>query len=376
MSPATGEWRTLRGPGDGRLGESFVPLPLYESVLALLLRDSSGQIWLGWADWAAERFDISWQSLGGSFTRGPFVQSVDSEAVVLAATEAGELSFAALGEPRGAPTASGWHPLGLTASHDPVTVSWASDRVDIFALSDDGVIRQSWVKRQPAGWTAHGQWIPVAEETLEMPTAVSWGPQRLDLFGRSADGTVLHKWWDNAADRLDIFNVENTSKTTHKYWHPGTGWLPAPLTQWEDIGGPLTTPPAVVSWGSYHLDLFGRGPEGHLRHLWWGPENGWEPGTDWEDMRGVLASAPAAFAWGRDRLGVFATSPDNTLIWKYRDPGIFWRPALTRWYECRFPGTGSIAVRSFRAAITPKGLAMVSAVEDSLDVAHVGLFHP
>jgi hypothetical protein len=376
MHAVAGEWRTFRGPGDGAIADSFVTFAVHSPVIGLLLRDGSGQVWLGWTDSAAAHFDVSWQNLGGSFTRGPFVQTVGSEAVVLAASADDSLSFAALGEPYEAGAAPTWASLGLDSSHDPVTASWGPGRIDVFGLGDDRTIRQTWLLRHADGWAAKGQWIPVAEEVAEMPTAVSWGPDRLDLFGRSADGSVLHKWWDDAADRLDIFTVENTSKTTHKYWHPGTGWLPASPTQWEDIGGPLTAPPVVVTWGSYQLDLFGQSSEGHLRHFWWGPENGWEPSDGWEDMRGVLASAPIAFAWGPDRLGVFAVSVENTLIYKYRDPGIFWRPSLTRWHESRFPGVSGPAVRSLRADITRSGLAVISVVEDSLDRAHVGIFRP
>jgi Repeat of unknown function (DUF346) len=373
---AAEQWRTFRGPGAGMVPDSFVTFVTRSPVMAVTFRDSNGQIWLGWADLTVGRFDVTWKNLGGPFIRGPFVQTVGAEAVIIVVGLDGDVSFAVVGEPSEPISPANWKSLGLAASHNPRTVSWGTGRIDVFGLGEDGIIRQTWLERQAEGWTARGQWVPVAEQVTEMPAPVSWGPQRLDLFGRSPKGSVLHKWWDDAADRLDIFQVENTSKTTHKYWHPGTGWLPAPPTQWEDIGGPLSTRPAVVSWGSYHLDLFGRGPDGHLCHLWWGPESGWEPADGWEDMHGVLASGPVAFAWGRDRLGVFAISVENTLIYKYRDPGIFWRPSLVRWYESGFPGAGRVSPRSLRAAIAPGGLAVISAVEDSLDHAHVGIFHP
>jgi hypothetical protein len=332
-------------------------------------------MWLGWAQPAAGRLDVSWQEIGGPFVTGPVIQKAGAETIVIAADAAGDLNYLALPERHDVARGPGWKSLGLTSPHCPVAVSWGPDRVDVFGIGGDGVLRQTWIRRQPDGWAPAGQAVPVAEGVTEIPAAISWGSLRLDLFGRSASGSVTHKWWDDAADRLDIFTVENTSKTTHKYWHPGTGWLPAPLTHWEELGGSLTTPPAVVTWGNYHLDAFGRGPEGHLRHLWWGPENGWEPDFEWEDMRGVLGSAPIAFAWGQDRLGVFAVSIENTLIYKYRDPGIYWRPSLTRWYEQPFPG-GAPAGQSLRAGLVPSGLAIISVVADSLDCAHVGVFRP
>ncbi len=376
MDSPKGEWRTCRAPNDKEITDSFVTFTTYWPVIGLLLRDGTGQIWLGWANLATTRFEVSWQNLGGHFVRGPFIQAAGTDAVVIAARAGGDLDFAVLSEPYEDRTTIRWQGLSLTSHQDPVSVSWSDERIDIFGKGNDGVIRQTWLQRDGHSWAAESQSRPIAETTGDIPSAVSWGPRRLDLFGRSRDGLVIHKWWDDAADRFDIFNVENTSKTTHKFWHPGTGWLPAPPAQWEDIGGPLTTPISVVSWGSYRLDIFGRGPEGHLRHLWWNPENGWEPGGNWEDMHGVLAGAPIAFTWGPDRLGIFALSVQNTLIFKYRDPGIFWRPSLTRWYEGQLPGSGHPAVASLRAAITPEGTVIISAVDDSLLRAHIGIFRP
>lgn len=376
MNAAAGEWQTIHGPGDGIVEDSFVAFATHLPALGMFLRDSLGQIWLGWADLTGSRSRVSWQIMGGPFARGPFVQTVGAEAVVMAVSADGELSFAVAAEPYELNPSANWMSPGLAASGSLATVSWGPGRIDVFGLGEGSTLGQTWLQRRADGWAAKGQWVPVAEKLTQMPTVVSWGPQRLDLFGCSPDGSVQHKWWDDAADRLDIFEVENTSKTTHKYWHPGTGWLPGPLAQWEDIGGPLTAPPTVVAWGSYHLDLFGRGTEGHLRHFWWGPENGWEPTDGWEDMHGVLASVPMAFAWGRDRLGVFAVSVENTLIYKYRDPGIFWRPSLVRWYESKFPGVGPVSVQSLRTDTAPNGMAVISVVDGSLDRAHVGVFRP
>jgi hypothetical protein len=370
------EWHAFHAPGDGITADSLVTFAVRPPVIGLMCRDTSGRIWLGWAHSASGRFEVPWTDLGGPFIQGPIVQMVGTEAIVVAVSATGDLQFVALPERYQSTDRLAWQSLSLASSHSPAVVSWGPGRVDVFGLQEDGLLRQTWLERKPDGWTAKGQAVPVAEGVTEMPAPVSWGPLRLDLFGRSASGSVTHKWWDDAADRLDIFTVENTSKTTHKYWHPGTGWLPAPPTQWEDVGGPLTTPPMAVTWGNYHLDIFGRGSEGHLRHLWWGPENGWEPNFDWEDMRGVLGGPPNAFVWGPDRLGVFAVSIENTLIYKYRDPGIFWRPSLTRWHETSFPGSGVPAVQSLRAGIIPNGPAIVSVVEDSLDRAHVGIFRP
>jgi hypothetical protein len=377
MITSAEDWFTFPVPGDGVAADSLVILTGHAPVIGLLVRDNSGQIWLGKLNVSASQLEVSWRDIGGPFARGPLAQAAGGEILIMAGAASGYLSFTTLRGAALTPDPAGWTVMELRSAHRPVTVSWGPDRVDAFGLADDGILRQSWLQRRDGGWALGGRPVPIAEEVPEMPTPVSWGPLRLDLFGRSRAGSVLHKWWDNADDRFDIFSVENTGTTTHKYWHPGTGWLPAPLTQWEDLGGWLTTTPTASSWGAYHLDIFGRGRDGHLRHLWWGPEYGWEPGVDdWEDMGGVLGGVPEAIAWGRDRLGVFAISIENTLIFKYRDPGIYWRPSLTRWYESRFPGAIMLSPASLRVGSTPEGLAVVAVLANSLESGHICVFRP
>ncbi len=58
----------------------------------------------------------------------------------------------------------------------------------------------------------------------------------------------------------------------------------------------LTSAPAVASWADNRLDVFARGQNRALWHKWWDGSR-W---SDWEDLGGVLTSAPADSFIGTD----------------------------------------------------------------------------
>ncbi len=365
-------WRSFRGPearpAPGSLGLITVQWPM-AAVVAL---GEDHRIHFGWFNAQDDRWNEPvWAALDGPVVHGPIVQEVGSEAFVFGVDAAGRVLSAHLPNPGHAP--GGWTELEGACVGRPATTSWDVNRLDLFARDGRGVLRQTWLEHRGAGWEPKLRWVDVAEGLVEPPAAVSWGPERLDLFTRTASGELVHKWWDDAADRLDAFTIRDSTPLSHKYWDPGTGWLPAPLSEWEHLGGSLTIPPTVVTWGKYHLDVFSRGTDGHLHHIWWNPESGWSPQAAWEDMRGVLGDSLAAVAWSRDRLGVFCRSVDGSLLYKYRDPGIYWRPSLTRWYESRLPGG---ATMDSPVSATTIGGTVVLVVRGSDDRIHVASARP
>ena len=50
----------------------------------------------------------------------------------------------------------------------------------------------------------------------------------------------------------------------HKYWN-GSQWI-----DWENLGGVLTLAPAAVSWGPNRIDVFARGQNQNLIHMYRG----------------------------------------------------------------------------------------------------------
>ncbi len=101
----------------------------------------------------------------------------------------------------------------------------------------------------------------------------------------------------NVPDNLiDIIFSNITEISLREMSGPSPEFIPGPAwSNWENLGGHLTSAPAVASWGTDRLDVFGRGKDGSLLHKWW---DGME-WSDWEDLGGDLASAPGAVSWPR-----------------------------------------------------------------------------
>ncbi|WP_396265716.1 hypothetical protein [Halobacillus shinanisalinarum] len=77
------------------------------------------------------------------------------------------------------------------------------------------------------------------------------GPNRIDVFARGTDDSLYHKWWN------------------------GNQW-----SDWESLGGTLTSAPAVSSRRSNQLDVFVRGTNQRLYKKTWNGSQ-WE---EWEDL--------------------------------------------------------------------------------------------
>ena len=111
--------------------------------------------------------------------------------------------------------------------------------------------------------------------------------------------------------------VSVTAGLGNDYTYVAAG--PAP-TGYENLGGLLTSGPAVCSWGPGRLDVFSRGPDNALWHksysggIW----------SEWESLGGVLTSDPAAVSWGPDRIDVFARGLDNAM-WRKVWDGVVWK---------------------------------------------------
>lgn len=91
------------------------------------------------------------------------------------------------------------------------------------------------------------------------------------------------------------------------------------LSEWESLGGELTSGPDVCSWAGGRLDVFARGPDNTLWHKWF--DNGW---SEWESLGGILTSDPTAVSWSQGRIDVFTRGPDDALWHKWFDGE--WRP--------------------------------------------------
>ena len=137
-------------------------------------------------------------------------------------------------------------------------------------------------------------------------SSASWSSSRIDAFVRGIDNALWHIWF------------------------VGVFW-----SNWESLGGVLTSGPAVASWGYNRLDVFGRGTDNALWHKWW--NGSW---SAWESLGGALTSAPAAASWGYNRIDILARGTDNALWHKS------WSGLWSAWESFGYTVLSEIAVSS------------------------------
>ncbi len=115
---------------------------------------------------------------------------------------------------------------------------------------------------------------------------------------------------DPFANPLTIVMVADTTLTAS---------FKPPTTEFENLGGSITSAPAVCSRSYGLMDVFARGSGGSLIHKAFDGSN-W---SSWEDLGGAIkaGSDPAAVSWGQDRLDVFVRSTDDAVWHRARDAG-------------------------------------------------------
>ena len=113
-----------------------------------------------------------------------------------------------------------------------------------------------------------------------------------DLGGPITSSPAVASW---GPARLDVFAAGADGQLVHKWWD-GLKWH-----DWQTLGGVFKGAPAAVSWGLHRIDVFVQGIDDHLGHLWWDGKK-WR---GWEDLSGPIASPPAVASWDWGRLDVF-----------------------------------------------------------------------
>ena len=219
-----------------------------------------------------------------------------------------------------------WESLGGVIESPPAAISWAPNRLDIFAIGTDSAVWHRW-------WdgSAWGGWESLGGVVTSPPSVTSWAPNRLDVFAVGTDSALYHKWWDGSAwggweslggilmsppaavswaeNRIDIFALGEDHALWHRWWD-GSAW-----GGWESLGGVLTSPPCAVSWGPNRLDIFALGEDHAMWHRWW-DGSAW---GGWESLGGVLTSPVCGVSWDENRLDLFALGQDHALWHKWWD---------------------------------------------------------
>ncbi|AKB80787.1 putative sialidase [Methanosarcina barkeri 3] len=83
-----------------------------------------------------------------------------------------------------------WESLGGEFIDGVAASSWASYRLDCFAVgSDFHTLKHKWYDGSWHEWMCRGG------ELYSAPAAVSWDSQRIDVFAIGENKTMQHKWY-------------------------------------------------------------------------------------------------------------------------------------------------------------------------------------
>ena len=201
------------------------------------------------------------------------------------------------------------------------------------------------------GWDTPSAGIPTNGLTFTTAFAsVSWGTNRLDVFGIGSDNQLYHNYWAgsgwltsweehtlpvapaggpgasanmNVANRMDAYIVGTDGNCYHQYW-TGSSW-----SAWENLGAPsgttLVGTPSATSWGSGRYDVYCRDAGNHVYRKYY--SSGW---SGWISQGGTIVGDPSSCTWAANRLDAFVIGTDNQ-IWHQYWNGSAFVPSPTSW---------------------------------------------
>lgn len=198
----------------------------------------------------------------------------------------------------------GWlnlgHPPGVPLAGTPDAVAWRDWTVNVFARgSDQAVWQRSYAPG--SGWSP---WIHLGGIVQGGVAAVSPDPQRVDVFAVAGSGRLYQRTYRDRA------------------WGPWTN-------RGQPPGVALTMAPGAVTRDDGAIDVFARGEDRAVWHLWYRPGRGW--GT-WRSLGGTVVTGPTAVSSRLGRVDVFAVSPAGRL-WRRS-----WEGAWAPWADHGRPG--------------------------------------
>ena len=161
----------------------------------------------------------------------------------------------------------------------PVTVSWAPNRLDAFARGNDNAL---WHRYLTNG--AWSPWTSLGGTLTSAPAVASWGPGRLDVFVRSTNNVMYQKTFVN-----------------------GSGW-----SGWASRGGILSSSPAATSGEPGRIDVVVRGANNRAYHRTF-QSGSWSP---WRGLGGTLTSQPAVASPAPGQLDVAVLGSTNRISLK------------------------------------------------------------
>jgi hypothetical protein len=137
----------------------------------------------------------------------------------------------------------------------------ADGRLEVFMMNGGFGGAHIWQTAPGNGWSEWSEDDLLISNQFEAPSVAANADGRLELFGGASldGGTCTHQW----------------------QVAPNNGWIPGGV--WT-LGGQLTSSPIVARNADGRLEVFARGTDGTVQHIWQdAPAYGAWAGTKWSE---------------------------------------------------------------------------------------------
>ena len=227
----------------------------------------------------------------------------------------------------------GIHPYGFTQGWQ--IAEFANEVINVRTVlnrQSQGSSKPLWITELgwpvPANETQEKEWAP---KGVNAPTQATLLKQSFNwVKGNAGTYNIQALTWHAARDinkeKWDYHcGLRDLSGNYRQSWwefqqQAGAPIWPAP-TNWpyDSLGGGLVGDPTISSQGPGLLDVFARGPDNALWHIWYSGTS-W---SGWQSLGGGITSGPGAVSWGPNRIDVVARGGDNA-VWHWAWDGFGW----------------------------------------------------
>jgi hypothetical protein len=221
--------------------------------------------------------------------------------------------------------------VGGALASNPVAASDSFAHLRVFAQGTNGHLMM--VEPSAGVWVDSGMTIDTA------PSVVVTDTGRYDIFARASDKThLLHVIFDGTTWQSEtITSASNMASSPVAYSdHAGNYYVyyrrsDSKLGQaWTSSNGTwnattigstqITMTPAALSYGPNSAEVYARGSNGHLMRASYSAATGWV----WTDLGGVITTAPAVYATKPGDVHVFAVGTDKAIYERTPNSGTAW----------------------------------------------------
>jgi hypothetical protein len=288
---------------------------VYRTMSSRLRRPLSARTWAPWTLLG---------SAGSGFYVGSKVgiASPNSDQIVIALSDlAGSIFAGSLTLP--SRTFSGFSKIGtLTFAPSPYVNLVACDggKVHAYVIGSDRCVYRAILGADSLSSWSEWERISASES---VPTAIP------GMNAPFLDGTTYHT--SDTVDEIEVSVQEYATAPDRVEFvlkaGPGIDWYKAlklgagpsgraEWSDWESLGGMLTSEPAATLNAPGGLVVFARGTDNAMWHTWQNQINGdWSP---WSSLGGAFTSGPAAALYQDGRLNVFGRGTDNAIWTKWQ----------------------------------------------------------